>query len=185
MVCDDNLNPYDGYCYVGPSWLGSKVILKLNGDNIFFNYYGDSILIKTRAGLHEKWKLWSGDDGSYIEAEITGILLESFLEIQDSVKSIIIIQYASDGSIINDFGGSFQFKLSKSYGLISVYNFRDFPGNQRNEQIAIHELAGCSKDKLGLHILTLGEVYHYEIGDEFHTMENRYITYSGRRQSTK
>ncbi|MCF8381354.1 MAG: T9SS type A sorting domain-containing protein [Bacteroidales bacterium] len=177
MVCDDNLNPYDSYCYVGPSWLGSKVILKSNGDNIFFNYHGDSILIKTRAVQNEKWILWLGDDGSYIEAEITGILLESFLEIQDSVKSITIKHYASDGSVIDNFGGFSQIRLSKSYGLLAVFNFRDFPSNQRNEQIVIHELAGCSKDDVGLHILTNREVNDYEIGDEFHVITNSYLKY--------
>ena len=69
-----SLGPEDEnqFCYTVqfPSWIGSHVDIHENGDHYFFNWYGDSILIKTTAQLSESWICFSFDGGDYIQAKV-------------------------------------------------------------------------------------------------------------------
>src|SRR6056297_1469149 len=68
MTCLDNLNPDE--CIWGYSWLGNKLIKRSSGDELFFNYDGDTLLIQTHAELNDSWRFWTADDSSYIEAKL-------------------------------------------------------------------------------------------------------------------
>lgn len=164
-IQDVNTDPFAGWCYHpnGPSWMGYKLLVKPNGDNLLYginkddmaNIFFDTILIKTNATPGDSWEyLHAGSNiGSGALATITRIDTMTFFGITDSIKVIDL----GEDSII----------LSKDHGLVRTLNFRDyFPDSFYSS----YELAGISTTDsiIGRRLLTYGEIYDYEIGDVFH-----------------
>ncbi len=146
-------SPYDG------SWVGKKVLLCQNGDNIFFNYQNDSIRIKTLANTGDSWSMC---DNGNITATLLTIKDTTFLGINDSIKVISL------ASTIPTLSGK-KIILSKHYGLLYLPDFYDFPDNiYTYGNIMFYNLVGMSNPQLGMQNLTLKEVYKYNIGDEYH-----------------
>jgi len=164
-IQDVNTDPFAGWCYHpnGPSWMGYKLLVKPNGDNLIYginkddlaNIFFDTILIKTNATPGDSWEyLHAGSNiGSGALATVTRMDTMTFLGITDSIKVI-------------DLGGD-SIILSKDHGLVRALNFRDyFPDSFYSS----YELAGISTSDsiIGRRLLTYGEIYNYEIGDVFH-----------------
>jgi hypothetical protein len=165
MTCLDNLNPDE--CIWGYSWLGNKLIKRSSGDELFFNYDGDTLLIQTHAELNDSWRFWTADDSSYIEAKLVSIRKESFLEETDTVKTISLAHFNKEGTLFQHIQYD-SIKLSKNYGLLTCYNFRDFPSNDRNMPVVSFKLIGTTRKQTGFQLFTKADVYDFEIGDEFH-----------------
>jgi len=117
------------HCYspwVG-SWIGSEIIIKENGYNIFLNHQQDSIKINTLAQEGESWIAFGQTGQLHIVASVIEHGVEDFLGLTDSIKVI--------GFQINDSGGEpieseineMQIKISKNHGLIQTLNFFQFP----------------------------------------------------------
>jgi hypothetical protein len=69
--------------------------------NVHFNHDNDSIVIKTRAALHERWTaLKSGT--TRIDAEIIHFEKESLLGLDDSLKNIQFQAYNLSGNAIEN-----------------------------------------------------------------------------------
>jgi len=164
-IQDINTDPYAGWCYspAGPSWMGYKLLVRPNGDNLLYginkddldNIFYDTILIKTRATTGDSWEyLFAGPNtGPSTIASLTRRDTMTFLGITDSVKVISL----GEDSII----------LSKNHGLVRTLNFRDY---LPDSYYAAYELAGITSTDtvIGRGLLTFGEIYNYEIGDVFH-----------------
>ncbi len=92
----------------------------------------------------------------------------TFLGITDSVKIISVSKGPGWSSL-------FELQLSKHHGLIRTINFRNYlPGEfywfaSPDTQINVYTLSGI-ESFTGMHRLTRGEIYDYEVGDVFHEL---------------
>lgn len=143
----------------GASWLGSKTIVKPDGENIFFNNNNDSIRIKTLASLNENWIFYTFPDKSYLEATITSVDTATILSVLDSVKNIMLQAKDSLGNPISSTYNGEQIVVGKNLGLIKIYEVFDIYGNPFGTMP--YTISNERK-------LKVGEIYDYEVGDEFH-----------------
>ena len=159
---NNRLIPYECYKPDGPSWIGWKMLVKPNGDNVLYGYNNhfsilieDTVLIKTNALPGDSWCYIHAnvDIGPDTMATVTRCGIKTFLGITDSIKVIDL----GEDSII----------LSKEHGLVRALNFRDYLPFYNIDKF---KLAGItSGDTItGKHLLTRGEIYNYEAGDIFH-----------------
>ncbi len=164
-IHEEWISPEMFLCYQpdGPSWMGYKLLVKSNGDNILYGWCDegcgtpliDTILIKTQATTGDSWGyIHIGVIfGSDTLATVTRCDTMTFLGITDSIK---VIDLGVDSII-----------LSKSHGLIRTMNFRDFfPYEYYNS----YELAGITTSDTvnGTGLMTYGDIFNYEIEDIFH-----------------
>ncbi|MCK9399190.1 MAG: T9SS type A sorting domain-containing protein [Bacteroidales bacterium] len=165
---------YDEYdwCFQpdGPSWMGLKLLVKPNGDNLLYGLCDDSgwpyhiidtLLVKTSAMPGDSWCFIDIGVifGSDTMATVTRYDTMSFMGFTDSVK---VIDFGIDSLI-----------LSKNHGLVRTFNFRDF---FPYETYDTYELTGITTPDtvIGTGLMTYGEVYDYEIGDIFHRSSEVY-----------
>lgn len=140
----------------GPSWIGSHVLIQSNGYNVFFNKNRDSIFINTLAQLNDSWKMYRfPNSNQYIEATITDLSEESVSGYLDSLKYISLQCKDSAGNIIPDIFNGKKIILSKNNGFAKLCDFYEFPSDTNGYVATISEL------------LTVGEVYDFNIGDQF------------------
>lgn len=156
---------YDCFTPYGASWIGKKVIIKKNGDNIFFNKNLDSVIIKTKAALNETWTVFFIPDSVKIIAEVTKHDTMSFLGLIDSVKTISFQVYDKNNTIINHNLNAKQLQISKSYGFVKIFNFVRF--NDPYE-LYEYELVGINNPKAGVQNLTMFDAFDFQVGDEIH-----------------
>jgi len=158
-------------CYepFGPSLMGSKIMVKANGDNLIFNKYNDTIKICTKAKLGDSWPIILPNNEVSIKATVVDHKVENFLELTDSVKTIQFqpVNEADTGKLLV-FGSSI--KLSKNYGIIEVIDFKEFPNKSWNNSFEYKalQLLGLTHPSKGVQNLTWFEVYDFQIGDQFH-----------------
>ncbi|MBX9852312.1 MAG: T9SS type A sorting domain-containing protein, partial [Cytophagaceae bacterium] len=163
-----------------PNWTGKKIIIKQNGENIFFNNWDDTIRINTNAALNQKWKIYSFPNGNYFEGEVTQKNYKSFLGLSDSVKVITINLRDNLGNIVSDKFNGKEILLSKNYGLLKAYIFCHFPYDTNS-----FVLKGLSNPDVGINNITAREIFDYSIGDEFHIEEILGGPYAYNPYSTK
>lgn len=107
------------------TWLGSNFIRGSNGDELYFNYNGDTILIKTSAQQGSSWIIAKNGVIEYLASVIqTGIQLID--DVNDSVK-IISLQAYSNGAQINDSYNNTQLVISKNHGWVKTLDMYMFP----------------------------------------------------------
>ncbi len=164
------------FCYTDqfPSWIGSHVDIRENGDHYFFNWYGDSIFIKTSAQLNESWTCFNFDGGDYIQARVIAYGPEQFLGVSDTVKTIRFNAYDLSGNPVICPCNDLTIKISRSHGMIRALNFNEFPdiyfmmGSSLDE----YDLCGWSSPPAGLQNLTIRQVFDFDPGDEMHIYEH-------------
>jgi hypothetical protein len=175
IVWDNNTNCYDRF---GPSWIGRKVLVNANGDNIFYNKNNQTLTIKTLKYNGEYWTCYTFSNSDYIRATILEISEMQFLGLTDTVKKITFQAYDSNGTPISHTINNKYLLLSKNYGLIRAINFKLFPNladfTFYNEYCTEFSLAGVSNPALGIENLTADKVYNFEVGDEIDTRRDRY-----------
>ena len=155
------------YFLPGTGWLGNKVIVD-DQFNIFINDIGDSIFIKTDAGLQDSWTIYESNNFT-MKAELIKIDTISFLNVQDSAKFIEIKTYDTNQTLLNIKTLQDTLILSRNHGFIQLYNFKYFPDtNSIDPALFRYNLVGIPEKDLGISNLTNEEVFDYEIGDEFH-----------------
>jgi hypothetical protein len=161
-----NEDPYDCFNLNSDSWIGKKVIIKNNGYNLFITRDSDTVKINTLANLNEQWNLYNFSNGDYINATV--ILHEpySFLGVSDSVKTIElqVLDYLNN-PIEHELNNK-TMKLSKNHGFIEMFNFRDFSNSTYVLPITKYTLFAIS-DSIN-DLLSVRDVYDYNIADEFH-----------------
>jgi hypothetical protein len=158
-------NQYD--CMKSYSWIGKKIINSANFNSII-NVNNDTIKFKTDAKLNESWDLYNFSNGNKIVANISKIDTMSFVGKIDTVKIINLQFYDSLNIQQPNFINNIEFIMSKNYGLIKTINFIDFPFSDEYYKI-VFELSGLP-DGTGIsNKSTFGDIYNYEIGDEFHS----------------
>jgi len=185
---DSVLIPFGGFqeisfeCYIidGPSWLGKEIIIESDGWNHFINTEGDTVHINTAAPACETWTAFQRPGQLIITASVSSHALQTFLEIQDSVKTIGFQAYNHLMEPISHPINSMTVALSKNYGLIRTLNFALFPDlistiGYEEEGLREFEMIGMSDPKAGVQNLTWMEVHDFQPGDEVHTYYYAYL----------
>jgi hypothetical protein len=149
------------------SWIGRKILIGADGDFIFFNAQSDTIHLKTLALHGDTFLFYRFANGNDVFAYVLDWDTLTVDGIPDSVKTFGFIVKNSSGVILPDTLSSLQIRLSKSYGLMTTFAFRDFPNDY-----TLYEFSGAGDLPGGTGVLTIGEVYDFEVGDEFH---QRYV----------
>ncbi len=172
-----NIRPNDFPCYssFGASWLGEKIIVKSNGQNLVFNKNNDTVFIKTNALLNEVWVAFQIPGEMIITAQVSEVDTLSFLGLNDSVKYISFQVYNQGMIPINHMLNTCEIILSKNYGMIKTLNFYHFPDIEvcdfDCQYLKEFYIAGMSNPMAGISNFTSLDIYNFQPGDELHISE--------------
>lgn len=174
---------YDCLSPTKASWIGDRVILKENGDNLFFDWQGDTILIKTQARESDSWvmfqnnhlasNLWEG------YGKITCTLVKkdtmTILGVLDSVKTMALQFFDQNLQPIID-KKAINIGLSKSFGFVKLIPFNlistaELSLDIREFTFEEYELAGLSQPNMGLQNLKWFSAHDFQENDEIHTVD--------------
>lgn len=172
-----NIRPIDWNCYSpsGSSWLGGKIILNSNGQNLFFNKNSDTVFIKTTALLNEVWVAFQIPGSIIVTAQVSDVDTLSFLGLSDSVKYISFQVYNQDMTPINHVLNAYEIVLSKDFGMVKTLNFYHFPDIEvcdfDCQFIGEYYIVGMSNPLAGINNFTSLDIYNFQPGDELHVGE--------------
>jgi len=172
----------ESWCYVtGPSILGDSIVEDTLGKSMCYTMDGREIVMNRYLNIGESDTMFIYEDGSYISLTLDTHLEESFLGVLDSVKTFSLQKHSEDGSPIEDRVNDLSMKISKSHGGIQLINFRDFPMIQDGSPVL--ELISDSQLNSASLYLTYGDIYDFEVGDEFHYHNENTSLGPGRREN--
>lgn len=164
-----------------------KVIVKENGENQFFNKLNETITLKTKAGLGQKWIAYQMMDSLIIEAKVIKHDTLNFLGLNDSVKTIKFQAYDKNMNPFPCDINKMTLQISKNHGFVKIFNFYLFPffyGRYLSARFEEYNLIGLSNPKVGIKNLTWLEVYDFQAGDELHIADEYSIIEYGKVFST-
>ena len=179
-----NIHQLDHDCFSPTkfSWLGSKIHIKENGDNLFFNKYGEVITLKTKAILNEKWVAYQIENSLIIEAKVVKQDTIHFLGLVDSVKIIAFQAYDENMNSLDYNVNDMIVIISKNHGFIKTMNFIAFPNTDTYREILKeYNLVGLSNPKVGIQNLTTFDIYDFNVDDELHILT---VNLDGQRKKT-
>ena len=153
----DRILPY------GPSFIGREILIRPNGDNVFINNLGDSILIKTLAQLNESWVMMELENSIVLRATVSDISNESILDSLIEVKTILTEMLDSAGNVITHSANGEHFRISNHLGIVKTPDIALFPGD-----VNIHAIAGMEKPYRGMYRPRCVPMYARSIGDAEH-----------------
>ena len=170
----------------GDSWIGKKIQISENGNNIFYNQDNQPILIKTLAEVGESWEAFTVSSNAIIWATVESKTEETFLGLTDSVKTIRFQLYDENHTPISDTINGETIKISKHYGLIKTLCFYIFPepfvhrpsAYYLVERLSPYYLVGLSKPEVGKDIASTLDIFNFDIGDIIHTREEVNYAYA-------
>ncbi len=108
------------------TWLGKKNIRNLSGEEYYFNQFGDSLFIKTLAGIGDNWIFCKDSNNVSYKATVVSKNTQLIDGIIDSVKTIQLQAYQGALPIASTYN-SLPIVLSKSHGFYSMFEFFAFP----------------------------------------------------------
>lgn len=147
------------------SWLGPKSSLLPNGDVYFFNGNGDTILVKSQAGIGSDWVFFN--DGTIrFKATVDDIAYNPNALIPDSIKEITLTRIDSAGNPLPHELNNKQIKIGKTSGFVEVLDFYHFPADT-----TLKTIMGLSNPTVGYQNLSADKIFDYPIGAEFHYKE--------------
>ncbi|WP_028982092.1 T9SS type A sorting domain-containing protein [Sporocytophaga myxococcoides] len=159
----------DCYAKISSAWAGKKIILTKDKRDIFINAENDSIIFRKDAGLNDSWTFYSKGNNHFTAS----VIRKAFEPISiygsiliDSVMTVIInYKNNSDKSPADHIFNGKEWKISQKYGFVKTYDLLNFP-NDTNALV----LQGFNSK--GVKNLTELDIYNFEIGDIFHTMDS-------------
>ena len=119
------------YCFdtLGATWMGKYSITKSNGDELYFNFKEDTILIRTQATLNDTWRITTDTNGIEIWGTFT-LVYYSTIDYQiDTIKVITLQAYANGIPIVHPHNNQ-ELKLSKNHGFLTAFEWNYFPYTQ-------------------------------------------------------
>ncbi|MBI3509459.1 MAG: T9SS type A sorting domain-containing protein [Bacteroidetes bacterium] len=140
--------------------VADKVVLRNNGDLLFFNAGNDTILVKRNASVGDAWHLFNFPNGDYLEATLSSISFQNVVTAMDSVKIISLQAKNSSGNNINNIFNGNEIWLSKDHGLAKFYTTLDFPND-------VTEFTLAGMNAAGTPALTHDFIYNFNVGDDF------------------
>lgn len=161
---------------LGPSWLGSHMIRKPDGTELYFNSKGDTIMLMTKASPGTSWKLAKDIAGIIYQGTITSADIRNVDGTSDSVKTISI-QALNNGAPVADPYNTMIFQISKQHGWIKTLDLYRFPNKLPNVPLGLLSVSSRQHDRLPKRFGTW-DVQHvdlawkYAAGNEFITTIN-------------
>ncbi|MBK7442370.1 MAG: T9SS type A sorting domain-containing protein [Bacteroidetes bacterium] len=151
-----------------PAFLGSKYVTLGPGNYCILKtenpvLSSDSLFLFTNSSIGAEWIFNKQAENALWWAHVDDKTLEPVLGAADSVLTFSIYLKDSDNVIISHDLNGYQFKLSKTYGLIQSTDLFTFP-----ESTAITNLVGTSLPYAGVFIPNTDSIFNFEINDEFH-----------------
>lgn len=147
----------------GISWIGPKIYIPNNGENYYYNSWGDSILIQTTPGVGWIYQIYKYPNGDYLEAAFVG---HNVLWVGDSLDWVKTIRFQLKNSAgVNQphiFNGK-EIQFSERFGWRKLYNMWLFPTDTNT--ITFY---GMSKPKNGSGNVDAKAIWDIYPGDEFH-----------------
>lgn len=183
-----NLQAVNGYCYIpeGPSWLGDKILIRPNGESVFYNINIEPVTIKTQANLNETWICYTSASVSF-RATVSSIEEGEVLGLSDTLKTISFQAINANGQNIDHAVNAFQVVLSKDYGMQKTLNFYNFPQHYVGFFLKLMQqmtLVGFNQPETGIQDLSWKEVHDYEVGDILHIEAyTKFINYNSNLQT--
>jgi len=170
--------PFEYYCVdpFGPSRMSIALSVGEAG-NFFYNSTGDGIRFRTDLPINVPWICCRITDSTRLDATVTQATIDSVLGVADSVKYISLQARRITGEPINHPLNNQVFKVSKHFGMITLFDFYRFP-EYDTLSIPVHNLIGYATptSKVGDQNLTSKQIYSMSPGDEFHIL---YMSLSG------
>lgn len=127
-----------------PSWLGSKMIRKAGGTELYFNMRGDTITVQTNAGLGTSWALVKDASGIIYKGTVSSTSTATIDGVIDSIKTISI-QAMNGSTAIADPYNSLVLQLSKQHGWIKTLDLYRFP---YKTDLGVFNILGIVRDSL-------------------------------------
>jgi len=169
-----NIQQDSSGCYRsdGPSWMGSKMYIRSNGDVNFYNYKHLPIILLPDAAPGDEWVFYQ-DSGIVFTATVTTVSSSSILGVDDSVKTIVLRAYDTLNNPVSHPYDSTAIQLSKNHGFVYTPGLYRFP----DEEVLFSSIYNCfglvglGNPTLGLTNITTREIFDFNVGDEIHTLK--------------
>lgn len=143
------------------SWMGIQIVQQSNGDETYFTLNLDSIHIKCGATLNQNWHLYDFANGDYFEATVTALNVQSVLGNPDSCKVITLQKKDALGNNLSDIWNNKSIILSKNYGAVKMYGWRDFPSDTSTMNISYSIATGGEGN------LTADKIFDFAVNDVY------------------
>jgi len=164
----------------GGSWLGKDVERFNNGTFLYYNYWGDTVVIKTQANVTDSWILYNDSTYKQFVATVISIDTMTVLGVLDSVKEIKIAEY--DSGILNTADTTWRIALTKAHGFANVFELYMFPFHPVNSiypSVVDYYTDPVMFKQILFHNPTYAEINDHNVGDvlEGHVNQYRNIEY--------
>jgi len=126
---------------------------------------GEYVTIRHTAALEEEWPAYNYSTDT-IWARVSSIQSMNFLGLTDSVKFIHFYRQTGGGPNYLP-AGNHPIQVSKQYGLIRTFGFRDFPVFSPQFAAPL-PIVGLSVPKVGLQNPDIASIFSFQAGDEIH-----------------
>ncbi len=129
------------------------------------------VTIRTNTAVGEVWPAYAFN-GDTVWAEVVSIQDMDFLGLTDEVKSIYFYRQETGGAQVFIPAENHPILVSRQYGLISSFWFRDFPNYTSEAPIEsmLMPLAGLSEPEVGLQNPGWADIFSFQTGDELHIL---------------
>jgi hypothetical protein len=114
----------------GASWMGTHMLERPDGYNLFFNFLGDTIRVNTLANEGESWTVFNWGDSLQLIATITSIDGQTVNGTLQDVKTISFQAVDSVGNPTDHPMNSQQWQLGQHDGFVRVHSLYWFPDFQ-------------------------------------------------------
>lgn len=148
------------------SWAGSQIIKTASGEWLIGIDSLDTLKILSQNAPGSAWRALQLPAGDYFEARVDSIFEGSFLGITDSIKSIRFYYMDAGGAQQAHPVNGMEIRISKNFGLVKAFRFRDFPN-------IVHSLDiyGMANPDSGRVFPAFTAIWDWDIGDVFQYVE--------------
>ncbi len=112
---------------LGPTWLGKNFIKKSNGDELFFNRWLDTIVMKPNTLLNNSWLLHTDTANNTYWATVSALDTMTIDNQLDSIKEVTIEVYNGSTPLTSHIHNNRKMILSKNHGMIECLEWYGFP----------------------------------------------------------
>lgn len=141
-------------------FVGLFVEKQFNGTYIFRNYLNENISINSKIQMGDTNLLMKHGDNILINYFCSAIVYDTVISVLDSIKILSFYVTDTNNISINHWLNGRTIKLSKGNGMISCYDFLNFP-----EDTAEYNLVEITNPKLGLQNISMRDIYNFNVTD--------------------